>query len=771
MQGGSDQNKIVLELALKMQELQKGQRAFRKVLKDFTKEISGLNKTMQDMAKLQAQAFAEIAKAAQRSSKEVVSSERSKAESLGKTNKELDKQKKHMQEAGKFMQSRTGKLISGFAAGAGLGGLGKPLTARGIGSGFGRLLSGGIGGIANFFMSGMQNAYQAYIEQGMAMGQLVGLGTRKQLMAGRRQAGRSGGANLGYSMAETAQQAAGVGRATGQIGAVYRAQQFSRATGMDVGEIAGYMGMMRQAGYQFNPAERSSKFVRTHFPGMPAGMQGKKGDARWTRGGPLGVNVSAPEGYTQYGRVTKQEGTGARELQKVMAAGMISGLEKARLPEFLKGINSMTSIMMSKTTGQVDVKSLAAFQAMLGKSGAPGLQGARGAEVATQLLQATKAPGGGEAGQAMMLQALGFGKPGGGTSYYEALKKQQTGGPENIAAMFKEVYSQLGMVGGGGTGQQQQEANLALSEMTGLGLKQIEDLGEILNSNMSAEEQMKAIKAKMEDSEPIEKQALKTMQEGFGGVIKRVAGLKDQMAALGAGFAPVMEAMQKLQIEALKVLAKYLPELVLWLKELYVNTTGWIYKQLEKFGKPGEELAKVTKPLWENIYKAGLGKPASFQERAMKLREQADIAQKGMVPIGMAGIRESNILSQLTGTDEDMWRVAKEGIRHAKRLKEGFTKEATKVEEVQQQLQSRGITTQEEELQQNFPRLYGMIQSRIGHGGIQATEKEYREELTKASEASIHKVVKVKIVNPEDVKQPATKSKNINMHGKRPKHP
>jgi hypothetical protein len=469
----------------------------------------------------------------------------------------------------------------------------------------------------------------------MAMGGLVGLGTRGQLGAGRRQAGRAGGAGLGYSLAETAQQARAVGRATGSIGAVYRAQQFSRAYGMDVGEVSGYMGMLRQAGYEFTPEQRASRFTK-YGPG-------ERGRSRFRATGPSelaakvgmnvpGVGVRRDTGYTQYGRRTKEEGGGARELQKIMAAGMASGIEKARLPEFMKGVTSMTSMIAARTSGKVDVQSLAAFQSMLGRSGYAGFQGARGAQVATQLLQATRAPGGGEAGQAMMLQALGFGKPGGGTSYYEALKRQQTGGAENVTAMFKEVYGQLGNIGAGGGAAVNQEANLALSEMTGLGLDQVEKLADIYSSNKGVDEKMAAVQKLMEDSEPIEKQSLKEMKKGFGDVVKQVASMQDEMAALGAEVAPLMRAMQKLQREALKTMIKWLPELVMWVKEMLVNLQGLAYGVMEKFGgKPLEKFTKITKQMREDMAKFDKDAVSggTLAQRIVALNEQRRISQEG----------------------------------------------------------------------------------------------------------------------------------------------
>jgi hypothetical protein len=435
------------------------------------------------------------------------------------------------------------KLTKGFGvSGLGLAGAGMAVAGAATGGAIGvlggatnfatGLASKVAGSIVGFATSGFSNAFQAYLQQGQAMGGLIGLGSRAQFA--RR--GQVGGSKLGYSIAETAQQAGAVGVASGNINAVYQAQQYNRATGMDVGQVAGYMGAVRQAGFGF-------------------GGQFYSGNDR------IG-------GKTMSGRAGN---AGADELKKVVAAGMAAGIEKSRLGEFVSGTMSMVQQLNAGRAGSVDIGGVASFQSMLSRSGHAGFQGARGAQVSAQLAQAAMNPGGGEAGQAMVLQSLGFGKPGGKTSYYDALKQQQMGGSENIMAMFKEVYSQKGIAGGGGSKDQQQEANLILNKMTGLSLDQIEKLGDILNSDKSAEEKMKEVKKQMEAAVPIDKQALNEMKKGFGSTVEYLAGISDFTAMIGASVAPYMMAAQKTQLNLLKILADLMPDLVDGIQGVYLT--------------------------------------------------------------------------------------------------------------------------------------------------------------------------------------------------------
>jgi hypothetical protein len=585
----TEKTQVLIELALEMKKAKGQFSEIKDALDELSKQIRNLSKVAGKSLGSQKRAFKDVGTASKEAAKEAAKAEREKAKAVKQTNDAIEEQQKKLGKLAKAAQAlgkvpgigQAGRFAGGFGAGMGLAGLRRPITARGVGGALGRGVAGGIMGLANFAVSGFSNAYQKYMEVGQARGGLVGLGTPGELRAGYRAGGRVGGAGLGFNAAQTAMQARGVGRATGNIGAVYRAQQFGRATGMDVGEAGAFMGVLRGAGFGFG------------------------GRVRQAGGGE---------------RQLKREGT--RELTKIMEAGMTSGIEKARIPEFIQGVGGVTQQLGGRLAGRANVSGVAAFMSMLGRSGQAGFQGNRGAAVASQLNQAIQRPGGGEAGQAMMLQALGFGKPGGGTSYYDALKKQQQGinDPTNVMKMFTEVNRQLGKTGIGGKTGASQEANLALSEMTGLSLRQVEGLQEILNSDKDSAEKLKSIKEQLKKAEPIEKQALKEMKSGFGGVVTHMSNIYDRQAAVGNKVSKIFMTIQNLQVRALEALAEWLPKIGEGIKHIYGLMTGWFRQSMKGLFGDNEKYEKFIKKQREYIDSFGI-----MNELRMKKMSAADI--------------------------------------------------------------------------------------------------------------------------------------------------
>ncbi|GAF90087.1 unnamed protein product, partial [marine sediment metagenome] len=143
-------------------------------------------------------------------------------------------------------------------------------------------------------------------------------------------------------------------------------------------------------------------------------------------------------------------------------------------------------------------------------------------------------PGGGEAGQAMMLQAFGFGKPGGGSSYYEAKKRQQEGAtPENVKAMFGEFGKQKG----GGEAQ-----ILALETVTGLGITQLEELREVVQT-MSGPGREAKLKEILDKAAPPEVKAAKGIAD-LGDMAKQQAIVTNHALTVGKQVAASVMAMQ-----------------------------------------------------------------------------------------------------------------------------------------------------------------------------------------------------------------------------------
>ena len=235
------------------------------------------------------------------------------------------------------------------------------------------------------------------------------------------------GQKLGYMPEEVVSAMAMTARATGSTKGTGAALTFSRLLGQDVGETTGMFGQLRQAG--------ATDFTR-------------KGD-------------------------------GFKQMVKAVAAGITTGLDRARLPEFLTGVMELTSRSAGRTGGDVSSVPFSNLLATLGSTGASGLQGARGVSVARALEEGFTNPGGGEEGRALALSAMGFGRngPGGGRSFYDATKALEQGttkaNPQFIREMFEHANAVWGAGAGGG-----EDANLHIQKMLGdrLTLTQIEEV-------------------------------------------------------------------------------------------------------------------------------------------------------------------------------------------------------------------------------------------------------------------------------------------------------
>lgn len=414
--------------------------------------------------------------------------------------------------------------------------IGRPAIAGArLGAG---VAASGISGLLGMLIGGIQQGYQTYLSVGQAMGSITGMG------AGRRPMGAAigRGVGMGFRPSETWAQAAQVGRATGAPEAVTLAQRFALGGGgMQVGEAAGIMGQLRQAGVEFNAPNRAQS---------------------------------------------------SQLLGKLIEKGLLTGLEKARLPEYLKGVSSMAEMVGGRQAGKVDVDTIATTLSYLGRI--PGMQGQRGVSLMQTIDQAIKSPGGGEAGQQLMLQAMGFGKPGGETPYYEAVKRQQRGitgigGAQNLVDVFKEIQAQYGPLG---KGSQSQEANLAAqTAMPGLTLDMIESIGEMINSGKSQEDILKGIEDQTKKFRPIEDRVVDAIKEGFQGVRIRLAGQEAKSANIGAKSAKLVEELQDLHHDVLKILVDImknnLPAILEAIKEMrgYLKSVAeWITGKTTKEG-------------------------------------------------------------------------------------------------------------------------------------------------------------------------------------------
>ena len=375
-------------------------------------------------------------------------------------------------------------------------------AARGVG----RAAAFAGGGLVGFAIGAAIRGYQDYTTANKAMGPMIGTGARSRDAWRAKSRGRAGGGyrggNLGFNVAERAALIPGMARATGATSPVAMMEAM-RATGMGSGEVAGIFGALRQGGSTFTGRE-----------GKGAGNQGK------------------------------------REFKNIIAAGMASGLERGRLPEFFSGITNLMKTQQQMAAGDVGSGDLSKIAGMLGRTGQSGFQGQRGMNVMAKLQQGIMKPGGGEAGMAFMRQAMGFGKPGGDASFYEAEKAREKGlNSENFTKIMNELKTQYG------TGE---DAALKMRELFGVSLDQAETLIKVSDSNQSMEEKMKAVDEVMTESKSLEEQAAIQMKSAATN-LKRIAGKFDESAARGASAAKAIEAVEDFQKKLWELMKKWVP--------------------------------------------------------------------------------------------------------------------------------------------------------------------------------------------------------------------
>lgn len=423
---------------------------------------------------------------------------------VGQLNQQSKEQKKLIRENERLKRR-------GGAGGAGGQGGGRAFAGGMTGAAIGTAVARAGLGLWNFFVGGVQAGYQNYIQYGQAMGRNAGLASPRSIRRGTRGAM---GSKLGFSVVDTAAMVPAMARSTGEA-APREMQQAMRATGQESGEVADVFSTLRRMGFDFTGAG----------PG--------------------------------------KQSTGGKEFQKLIAGGLYSGLERARLPEYFQGVQKIAEEQRNINTGVINVSDIAKQLTLLGRTGQPGLQGGAGAGVLEKFRTALMNPGGGEFGENFIRQAMGFGKPGGSTSFYDAEKMREQGitgssGAKNIQRIMSELKGQFG------TGQ---EGNLALRELTGVSLDQAEKLQGIYNSGGSSDDQLSKIEDVMKASEPLEKQSL-DMMKGIGGTLERIAGLTDRGVGIGAKYASTIEAIEDKQYQALLMISRGIDSLVGYLKEL-----------------------------------------------------------------------------------------------------------------------------------------------------------------------------------------------------------
>lgn len=473
--------------------------------------------------------------------------------------------------------------------------------------GAGRMAMGaGVGAgawLLGMLASQITGGFSDYVQYSKARAGLIGTGVSG---AQADRYAKKGGIKWGYSPMESIGQANMLARQTGGIGGLTAAQRASRRTGMDVGEIGGYMGTFARAGQ--------------------SGARNKK------------------------------------ELEKTLAAGFVSGLDRARMPEFMQSVGTLVERQSGRAAGDVSSSEIARLLAAMGMSGKSGLQGARGGAVLSQLDAAIRGPGGGEHGQALMMQAFGFGKPGGNVSYYDALRRQEQGvsNPGNVEALFSETRTQYG----GGEAQ-----ILALREMTKLSINQLEDMRDVVESNLSQEDKQKKLNELIEAAQPIDKQSLDAMQQ-MGDELTTIAGLQARSIEIGKDVAPAIRSIQE---SINRFIDEFMPTAVTLLNKIADGIKALVdyFNQGKSAGEMTSSIEKIDEERIALAEKYNRGKgDMSYREYMSALHELAAQVPTDVEP-GQIAMGEhifakiSDVYSGATGSSRRRWTSEIEDMRRA----------------------------------------------------------------------------------------------------------
>lgn len=565
------EHEVKVKISAEVREFQNSMKEARAAAEDFQKRQARFKKAGQSVHKDMGGLHKELQKQHKKHGKEAINHERQLQAAIKRTVADMREKLKvfkgnvdAIKEETKALNELEDKLanVSKYRKAMGIRTWGEKATSAGEkirdkarqglrGAGKVMMAAGGIG--LGFMLSQIAQAYQAKMQAGAASGGLVGLGSARGYQPGR-------GQRFGYDIATTHHQAAAAARATGSIRSVNTLQAASRLGLEDAGS---YMHAIREGG---------AKFTGT------------------------------------------SKGSGEKELQKIIALGMESGIERARLAENIGGVITLLDRQRGISAGDVSGTGFAAFAAMLGRSGLSGFQGTAGANLMSKLDAGIRAPGGGDSGQALILQSLGFGKPGGGTSYYDALKMQEQGlsDPGMFGRAMSEVTAQFGAG---------EERNLALKNLFGVSLDQAEQLSALYDQGKMGDAELEKLRQIANGSKTIEEQALEEMRSGFGHDIKLIAGLQNRLVGMGEKIAPAIQSMQRdinslvtdswpLVVGALNKIAEGVHWIVEKLKTMYgANPSDVVREQSQK---TRAVMANASQASLADLFEAG----ASAKQRA-----------------------------------------------------------------------------------------------------------------------------------------------------------
>lgn len=284
-------------------------------------------------------------------------------------------------------------------------------------------------------------------------------------------------------------------------------------------------------------------------------------------GGPMAARVAMTleRGYGEGGvdiasglaRRTGGTATQAmKTMSQAMAVGIKTGLDEARIGEFLSAANDYAERQLAVTPDKDTFKQFYKELAFLQERGGKGLAGKYGAAALGRVDQSIKGASG--ASQALMFRAFGFGQ---GKSFFDVLKQQEQGiaGKGNISAIMKQLQKEYGVGEGGGLSQSGMIAfkNMGMGSL-GMAKKFSDVYMQEQKGVISTDEAHKKVKD-IEEKEKLAKVPLLQRKAwagmaNFGKMTQMMASRFDRMADFGAKNIKIMETVHKLQEGMVKMI-------------------------------------------------------------------------------------------------------------------------------------------------------------------------------------------------------------------------
>jgi len=441
----------------------------------------------------------------------------------------------------------------------------------------------GVGAIGGILIGAAFKGYETYLGLQKQLGSSIGLGYKGGILGN---AFKSGGARYGYNVGDVSGFMPLTARATGQSTpeAARALMAATRATGMEAGEVGDLFGAIRQGGTSFAKQQQT--------------IGGKK----------------------------QVFSLGVREFERVQAGALFSGLEKARFPEFAEGISQLIRRAGTTAAGIVDATGYTKLAALFGRAGGEGFKGQRGLAKLAKFEQGVTAPGGGDEGQAIIMQALGFGRPGSGVGFFQATRRQEKGLQDQNT--FRDVMEYLNRMSGG---NRDERAYLGKQLGIASSMQDMDALQKIYEESKDGTDIQKKLQEELDKTKPIEEQGFIAMKEARTD-LARIAAKFDESAALGAKIKDIMESVEDLQ----RALVLAVLDLAKWIKELiggkdsqrkFANFLGIDVEREEK----NEALSKRIQAAWHRGMKTpveGAGGAGSTVSESLRFSQQRDFIEK-----------------------------------------------------------------------------------------------------------------------------------------------